>query len=142
MASFDYTYDYALFSLSNSSDEIILSRPDSSIVAAIYYNDDDFPDPRGASMVFTGTPAADINIGTNWSNSLLPNESSPNFSLVEKGSPGIRGVQQGLLYTLINGLTEATPTLPLNTFSESFDAPTIDLSLNEQAITAPSIMIK
>jgi len=60
-------YQYAGITLANSADEIIIDRPDGSMVDEVWYTGTNpWPNPTGASMELNST-ALDNNIGSNWS---------------------------------------------------------------------------
>jgi|GEM_PF-1843964 len=102
-----YTCNYrykSSFALGNADDEIVLVLPDGSTeVDRVMYDDGaTFPDPNGASMVYTGTPADDNNDGANWVTATLR---EPTFtgSTGDLGSPGTEGYDQNLV--TVTGIT-------------------------------------
>jgi PKD repeat protein/endonuclease/exonuclease/phosphatase family metal-dependent hydrolase len=90
-------YQYSTFFLGNSGDEIILVDPSNNEIDRIEYDGGPtWPDPNGASMVFTGTPSADNNISTNWTTATV-RELSYTGTTGDKGSPGTNGTGQNLV---------------------------------------------
>lgn len=95
----DYTcdYQYDSYFLSNSADEVVLCLPDETEVDRVNYDGGPiFPDPNGAAMVFTGTPAEDNNIGSNWVEATL-REPTYVGTTGDLGSPGTNGYDQNLV---------------------------------------------
>lgn len=90
-------YMYEGFFLSNSSDEVVICMPDGTEVDRVVYdNGATFPDPNGAAMVFTGTPADDNNNGANWVEATL-REPTYTGTTGDLGSPGTNGWDQNLV---------------------------------------------
>ncbi|MEZ5196046.1 MAG: hypothetical protein R2764_06490 [Bacteroidales bacterium] len=90
-----YTCDYVFpssFALGNSDDEIILYLPDgiTEIDRVEWDGGPIWPDPTGASMVYTGVVSEDNNDGTLWGQSLTA-ESSYGDPACDFGSPGSNG---------------------------------------------------
>lgn len=123
-------YQYTGFYLSNGADEIILIKPDGITEAdRVEYDGGIFwPDPSGASMIFTGGVEDDNNLASNWS---IATVREPTFSGAtgDKGSPGTNGYGQILSLSesklhlkvflegpfLINTMsTDIYPVLPLS----------------------------
>ncbi|NOX47964.1 MAG: PKD domain-containing protein [Chlorobi bacterium] len=104
----DYTCDYQYssgFFLGNSSDAIILLRPDSTFVNMVEWdNGVEFPDPNGASMVFTGTVSDDNNVGAMWTTATL-REPSYVGATGDLGSPGSNGSDQNLVSGIMIDIT-------------------------------------
>lgn len=96
----DYTcnYQYAAdFYLSNSADEIILMLPNGTEVNRVEYDGGPvWPDPSGASMVFTGTAGTPNNDGILW---VTAESREPSYVGTEGdlGSPGSNGEFQHLI---------------------------------------------
>lgn len=93
-AACDHVYDG--FTLANGGDEIILRNTnDTEIDRVAYDGGTNWPDPAGASMVFTGAAAGDNNDGANWQ---AASESRLFFagSRSDAGSPGTQGPAQQL----------------------------------------------
>ncbi|MBN1340572.1 MAG: lamin tail domain-containing protein [Bacteroidales bacterium] len=90
-------YMYENYFLGNSVDEVVLCMPDGSEVDRVVYdNGVTFPDPNGAAMVFTGTPADDNNNGANWVTATL-RELTYTGASGDLGSPGTNGFDQNLV---------------------------------------------
>ena len=90
-------YQYSNFFLANGADEIVLIAPDGTteIDRVEYDGGPNWPDPTGASMVFTGTALDDNNNDSFWTTSSLREQTySGTFS--DKGSPGTNGQDQNL----------------------------------------------
>jgi PKD repeat protein len=90
-------YKYADFFLSNSADEIILFNPSGEEIDRVEYDGGPaWPDPNGASMIFTGNISDDNNDFSNWAVSVVR---EPNYSgsLSDLGSPGTNGTGQNLV---------------------------------------------
>ncbi len=87
-------YVYTNIYLGNADDELILIAADGTTeIDRVTWDDGiNWPDPTGASMVYTGTPAQDNNTPTLWTTAT---ESWPG-SLGDKGSPGYNGNDQAL----------------------------------------------
>ncbi|MBN2173927.1 MAG: lamin tail domain-containing protein [Bacteroidales bacterium] len=95
-----YACDYAFpssFALGNSDDEIILYLPDgvTEIDRIEWDGGPVWPDPHGASMVYTGLADEENNDGTLWSTAVLVESTYTNPDW-EKGSPGTNGADQVL----------------------------------------------
>lgn len=90
------------FYLSNSDDELILTSDESVEIDRIEWDGGTtWPDPSGASMVFTGLPTDDNNDGTKWIEALTRENSYTNPGGIETdlGSPGTNGLYQNLIST-------------------------------------------
>lgn len=95
--NFTCNYQYSTFFLANADDEIILLDPSNNEIDRVEYDGGpNWPDPNGASMVFTGTPADDNNISANWITATLRENSYVGTS-GDKGSPGTNGTGQNLI---------------------------------------------
>ncbi|MBN2175827.1 MAG: lamin tail domain-containing protein [Bacteroidales bacterium] len=93
----NYQYTYINFQLANGDDEIILLMPDDTEVDRIEYDGGpNWPDPNGASMIFTGNPNDDNSNFTFWSTTSL-REPSYSGGFSDKGSPGTNGTGQNLI---------------------------------------------
>jgi len=81
----DYTYDRATMSLSNGSDELLLSNGTLTLDEVVYDDGATFPDTKGASSSLdpTAFDAAANDIGTNWCVS-----SKMTFGTGQFGTPG------------------------------------------------------
>ncbi|MCF7886144.1 MAG: lamin tail domain-containing protein [Candidatus Marinimicrobia bacterium] len=92
-------YLYSGFTLTNSGDEIILTMSDDTEVDRVEYDGGtNWPNPTGASMVFTGNQFDNNNDYTNWT--IATTEWSG--STGDKGSPGYNGKDQSLPIELIS----------------------------------------
>ncbi|GAB4321338.1 MAG: hypothetical protein Kow00127_13750 [Bacteroidales bacterium] len=104
----DYTadYDYSGMFLSNGADEIILYMPDGTTeVSRIEWDGGPvWPDPNGASMIFTGTVNQLVNDGSLWATSTL-REPSYVGNTGDLGSPGTNGTGQNLVSGITVNLT-------------------------------------
>ena len=81
-------------SLANGSDTVVLSDG-TGTVDQVNYDDTNWPDPAGASMVFTGT--SDNNTGSQWAEATRREQGfALNQSYADTGSPGRNGHQQTL----------------------------------------------
>ena len=91
----DYMYDG--FFLGNSDDEIILYLPDgiTEVDRVEWDGGPIWPDPHGASMVYTGVPSEDNNNGAIWGQALSVESTYTNPDW-DKGSPGTNGEYQVL----------------------------------------------
>ncbi len=87
-------YQYTGFFLGNADDEIILIAADGATeVDRVEYDGGvNWPDPAGASMVFTGTSSQDNNAASLWTVATEPWPGSSG----DKGSPGYSGPDQAL----------------------------------------------
>ncbi|MCD4736183.1 MAG: lamin tail domain-containing protein, partial [Bacteroidales bacterium] len=98
-ANGNYTCDYQYdgFYMSNGEDEIILTLPDGNTVIdqVEYDGGPNWPDPAGASMIFTGGPEENNNDFQFWVTSSVR---EPSFIGLtgDKGSPGTNGQGQNL----------------------------------------------
>ena len=88
-------YVYTGFTLANGDDEVILLLPDgvTEVDRVEYDGGPVWPDPTGSSMVFTGFPEEDNNVGSEWVYSTF-RELSYDETLTDKGSPGSNGYDQ------------------------------------------------
>ena len=78
-------YVFSGMALSNSADEIVLVRPDSSIADEVLYDGGPvWPDPTGASTELTSL-SADNSVGSNWAEATLFISGSSG----DKGTPGL-----------------------------------------------------
>jgi hypothetical protein len=60
-------YEYNSFTLTNGSDQVILTKPDSTEIDRVEYDDGaTFPDPTGASMTLNMNELNNNNDGSNW----------------------------------------------------------------------------
>lgn len=90
-------YEYGLdFVMGNNSDEVVLSAPIggfTEITRVNYDNGATFPDPNGASMVYTGGINDDINFGVRWAISTIREGLfAPSVGGTDDlGSPGVAG---------------------------------------------------
>ena len=83
-------YQYNSFSLGNSDDEVILTLNNGTTVDSVAYDGGpNWPDPTGASMVFTGNASDDNSDYNFWSTSLLAWPGSAG----DFGSPGSQYVK-------------------------------------------------
>jgi PKD repeat protein len=90
-------YQYSTFFLGNADDEIILIDPSNNEIDRVEYDGGpNWPDPNGASMVFTGTPSSDNNDYHNWTTATV-REMSFAGTTGDKGSPGTNGTGQNLI---------------------------------------------
>ncbi len=90
-------YQYSSFQLANSADEIVLLNSlDEEIDRVEYDGGTNWPDPTGASMVFTGTATDDNNNSNFWETSSA-RELTFLGNTGDNGSPGINGLVQNLV---------------------------------------------
>ena len=90
-------YQYATFFLGNTGDEVILLNPSNNEIDRVEYDGGpNWPDPNGASMVFTGTPSMDNNDFHNWTTATV-RENTYIGTTGDKGSPGTNGTGQNLI---------------------------------------------
>jgi PKD repeat protein len=90
-------YQYSTFILGNSGDEVVLLDPSNNEVDRVEYDGGpNWPDPNGASMVFTGTPSMDNNDFHNWTTATV-RENTYTGTTGDKGSPGTNGTGQNLV---------------------------------------------
>ncbi len=90
-------YQYSNFQLGNGVDEIVLIAPDDSEIDRVVYDDgNNWPDPNGSSMIFTGMPSDDNNDHTKWTTASL-RELSFIGTTGDNGSPGTNGTGQNLV---------------------------------------------
>jgi PKD repeat protein len=90
-------YQYATFLLGNAGDEIVLLDPSNNEIDRVEYDGGpSWPDPNGASMVFTGTPSSNNNIGSSWITATV-RENTYSGTTGDKGSPGTNGTGQNLI---------------------------------------------
>ena len=96
-------YQYSGITLGNGADAIILYMTDGTteVDRVEWDGGTNWPDPAGASMIFTGQPTDDNNIGSNWTTSVKRenNFSNPGGTETDKGSPGKNGLYQNLIST-------------------------------------------
>jgi hypothetical protein len=89
-------YQYTGYSLGNGADEVVLFNQNHEEVDRVEYDGGpNWPDPNGASMVFTGSSADDNNQFANWIAATL-REPTYSGTLTDKGSPGTNGANQNL----------------------------------------------
>ena len=94
----DYQYVYADFNIGNNGDEIILFSPDEEEIDRVEYDGgSNWPDPNGASMIFTGNKNDDNNNHQNWDVAALREPSYFGTSYSDLGSPGTNGTGQNLV---------------------------------------------
>jgi PKD repeat protein len=90
-------YQFATFFLGNADDEVVLLNPSNTEIDRVEYDGGpNWPDPNGASMVFTGTPAMDNNNYQNWTTATI-RENTYTGATGDKGSPGTNGTGQNLI---------------------------------------------
>lgn len=90
-------YQYSTFFLGNAGDEVVLLDPSNNEIDRVVYDGGpNWPDPNGASMVFTGTPSSDNNVFSNWITATV-REPSYTGTTGDKGSPGTNGTGQNLI---------------------------------------------
>jgi hypothetical protein len=91
-------YQYSSFVLGNSDDEVVLLLPDgvTEVARVNYTGTAPWPDPTGASMIFTGLTTADNNDPGNWSVAVV-REPSYTGTEGDLGSPGTNGTGQNLI---------------------------------------------
>ncbi len=90
----DFVYTYSQFKLGNGDDEIILKTPGGVVVDSVRYLDGpQWPDPTGASLVFTGCDWDNNQDSTLWLVSTV-REMDYQFAGADFGSPGTSGVLQ------------------------------------------------
>ena len=91
-------YQYSGFAIANGADEIVLIAPDgiTEVDRIEYDGGPNWPDPTGASMVFTGTALDDNNDDSFWVTSTL-REQTYSGTYTDKGSPGTNGQDQNLI---------------------------------------------
>jgi PKD repeat protein len=90
-------YQYANFFLGNAGDEVVLLNPSNTEIDRVVYDGGPvWPDPNGASMVFTGTPSSNNNTASNWITATV-RENSYIGNSGDKGSPGSNGTGQNLI---------------------------------------------
>ena len=118
-------YQYSNFTLGNTDDEVILTTSANTEVDRVEYDGGtNWPDPTGASMVFTGTSSDDNNAYANWTTATT-REQTFTGDTGDNGSPGTNGSDQPLpvnlsaFYALYTG---GTPTLYWTTQSEEDNA--------------------
>ena len=103
----EYTPDFVYgddFVLANGADEIFLAAPDGLggfiDIDVVQFDDNNFPDPNGASMIFTGGILQDNNVGALWGTATTREAgySLPAVAGVtdDAGSPGTVGTDGGL----------------------------------------------
>lgn len=93
-------YQYSGIILSNSDDELILTNSSAVEIARVEWDGGaNWPDPTGASMIFTGLSTDNNNDGSNWTTSFLRenNFTNPVGNETDFGSPGINGMYQNLI---------------------------------------------
>ena len=90
-------YQYSGFALANGDDEIILKTSNDVEIDRVEYDGGtNWPDPTGASMVYTGNVTENNNLGSNWTTA-TSRESSYTGETGDNGSPGSNGSQQKLI---------------------------------------------
>jgi len=94
----NYQYVYNDFQLANGADEIVLLNPDEEEIDRVEYDGGtNWPDPNGASMIFTGTKTDDNNNYQNWGEATLRDQTYSGTTLTDLGSPGTNGTGQNLI---------------------------------------------
>jgi len=83
---FSVDYQYSSFTLSNSSDEVILFNPDGVVIDSIVYGTDGFPEASGEAMELRN-PGFDNVHGYNWMAATTP------FGMGDQGTPGVQNSQ-------------------------------------------------
>lgn len=118
-------YEYTGINLSNGDDELIIKNGSGTEIDRVEWDGGtNWPDPTGASMVFTGTPLNNNNDYNYWTTADA-RESSYTGETGDNGSPGINGNQQTLPVTLSSFTAQYindTPTLCWTTQSETNNA--------------------
>ncbi|MFC2088651.1 lamin tail domain-containing protein [Calditrichota bacterium] len=97
----DYVYGTSI-TLNNTSDALILENVSLDEIDRVEWdNGATFPNPDGASMVFTGLPSGENNNGLNWTTAIAR---EPNFigTSGDLGSPGTNGSDQSLPVQLVS----------------------------------------
>jgi len=97
-------YRYSSFTLSNGDDEVVLSNGATEIDRVEYDGGPNWPDPDGASMVFTGTASDDNNDFANWTEATT-REREYEDGGADLGSPGATGTLQNLGETVMASTT-------------------------------------
>jgi hypothetical protein len=96
-------YQYSGITLNNGADEIILYMTDGTteVDRVEWDGGPNWPDPTGASMIFTGQTTDDNNVGSNWTTSIKRenNFSNPTGTETDYGSPGKNGLYQNLIFS-------------------------------------------
>ncbi len=94
-------YQYSGITLNNTDDEIILYMPDdvTEVNRVEWDGGTNWPDPTGASMVFTGKFTDNNNDGSKWTTASVRenNYTNPAGTETDKGSPDINGLSQNLI---------------------------------------------
>ncbi|MCD4697065.1 MAG: lamin tail domain-containing protein, partial [Bacteroidales bacterium] len=90
-------YEYSNFYLANGDDEIVLALSDgiTEVDRVEYDGGPIWPNPNGASMVYTGIASEDNNVGEIWAEAVLVENSYTNPA-GDFGSPGTNGNDQVL----------------------------------------------
>ena len=127
-------YDLESFTLTNSSDEIILQSPTGQIIAQVNYTSSLFSITSGASMEFIGNLYDDNNNSNLWQTSVEYINGSSDL-----GTPGRASAQQVLS---VNTLAEGSSSSQFSKNLKLYPNPTkgssyvkIDLSDSSQSIT-------
>ncbi len=111
-------YRYSGVTLANGADELLLLDENLTEIDRVEYDGGvSWPDPTGASMVFTGAPGDDNNNPANWTTATQTWSGSSG----DKGSPGGNGSDQSLPVTLLSftgRYNAGTVTLHWETASE------------------------
>jgi hypothetical protein len=94
---FTCDYQYSGFLLANGADEVVLVFSDgvTEVDRVNYDGGTVWPDPTGASMVYTGVASEDNNVGEIWAEAVLVENTYTN-SEGDFGSPGTNGNDQVL----------------------------------------------
>jgi len=96
-------YEYSNFFLANGADEVVLFNSNEEEVDRVEYDGGaNWPDPNGASMIFTGSKTDDNNNYQYWDVATL-REPSYAGTLTDVGSPGTNGTGQNLI-TLVTDI--------------------------------------
>ncbi|MCD4731013.1 MAG: lamin tail domain-containing protein, partial [Bacteroidales bacterium] len=91
-------YEYSNFFIANAADEIILFNPDEEEIDRVEYDGGpNWPDPNGASMIFTGSKDDDNNNHQNWDVAGIRELSYFGTTYADLGSPGTNGTGQNLV---------------------------------------------
>ena len=91
-------YEYSNFFIANGADEIVLFNPNEEEIDRVEYDGGpNWPDPNGASMIFTGNNTDDNNNYQNWDVATLRELTYSGTILTDVGSPGTNGTAQNLI---------------------------------------------
>jgi PKD repeat protein len=126
----NYQYVYNNFQLGNGADEIVLLNPQNEEIDRVEYDGGpNWPDPTGASMVFTGS-ATDDNMNSNFWETSAIRELTYQGTIGDKGSPGINGSLQNLVQPATGFELQLKVYLegPFNGFDMNASLPNMPLS--------------